>query len=104
MAYAAYRIYRYAKEVESTFSESSEQIIATPTLKPLEESNTAFVSDMFLKSLVVAFAVKYGELLIDLPFNPTGMAAASIIALPTALNIAKWAQRSQADKASASLF
>ena len=93
MAFAAYRIYSYAKEVESTVSQ-----IPNPTPKPLEESNIAFALDMFVKSLSVAFVVKYGELLIDLPFNPTNFAAGSIIALPTALNIAKWAKRSQTDR------
>lgn len=38
--------------------------------------------------------VKWGELLVDFPFDPSYAAAAALILGPTALNAKKWSDRS----------
>ena len=62
--------------------------------KALEETNFDFSRDMFFKSLLVAFVVKYGELFFDAPFNPKAEDALALIIIPTLFNIGKWTARS----------
>lgn len=38
--------------------------------------------------------MKWGELLLDFPFDPSYAAAAALILAPTAFNAKKWADRS----------
>ena len=72
--------------------------------KALEETNFDFSRDMFFKSLLVAFVVKYGELFFDAPFNPKPEDALALIIIPTLFNIGKWATRSnEQTKATGSL-
>ena len=95
LALAAYRISKFESGVAdgdvSSGTPSSGRVA-----KPLEESDAAFVVDMALRSVLVAVAVKYGELAFDLPFeqNPS-IAAVLIIALGTSVNVLKWVNRSQ---------
>lgn len=42
-----------------------------------------------------AALVKWGELFLDFPFEPTYTAAAALILVPTAFNAYKWAERSK---------
>lgn len=105
LALAAYRISKFEPGVTDG-DVSSETPSSGRVAKPLEESDAAFVVDMALRSVLVAVAVKYGELAFDLPFeqNPS-IAAALIIALGTSVNVLKWVSRSQEqEQASPAVF
>lgn len=128
MALAAYRIYQYAKETttspdtfqalaKTTTTTTTAAIIDTEpgslpmpvpvearagTPKPLEESAPEFALNMIVKSVALAVGIKYGELLLDIPFQPSTSAAAVLIAAPTLANVAKWAARSMDSSESAS--
>ena len=54
---------------------------------PLEKANKDFAVDLLIKSIALALAVKYGSLLIDLPFEPTILSAISLIALGSTRNV-----------------
>jgi len=84
MAFAAYRIYEYEKN----------NPIKKGQLLPLDKSDKDFVAELLLNSFVIAMIVKYGELLIDFPFNPTTSVAAGIIISGTILNSSKYFKRS----------
>ena len=100
LALAAYQIYSYGKEnsTENAAIGTDIPIAGKPSFlqgfKALEETNFDFSRDMFFKSLLVAFVVKYGELFFDAPFNPKGEDALALIIIPTLFNIGKWATRS----------
>jgi hypothetical protein len=94
MAFAAFRIWNYERQRES----SGEDLVRsedTADNAPLSESTPEFWTDMALKSIVAAAAVKYGELLFDFPFEPNTAAVGAFVAVPTMANILKWASRSQ---------
>jgi len=61
-----------------------------------EDGNSQFALKMLLASVTLSVIVKYGELLLDAPFDAGRLsgAAALCIVVPTMLNIAKWAVRS----------
>jgi len=61
-----------------------------------EDSDLGFVGKLLAISLLASFAVKYGELFVDFPFDSATApaTAAAFIAVPTALNMAKWYSRS----------
>ena len=103
LALAAYQIYSYGKENNSesvsTRTDIPVEVVAgKPSFlkgfQALEETNFDFSRDMFFKSLLVAFVVKYGELFFDAPFNPRPEDALLLIIIPTLFNIGKWATRS----------
>jgi hypothetical protein len=102
LALATYQIYSYGKENKSTVkseADSELEVGYSADFKPLEETNIDFGKDMFFKSLLVAFVVKYGELFFDAPFNPQPQDALALIVIPTLLNVGKWASRSKTDPA-----
>ena len=84
MAFAAYRIYEYEKN----------NPIKKGQLLPLDKSDKEFVIELLLNSFVIAVLVKYGELLIDFPFNPTTSVAAGMIISGTILNSSNYFKRS----------
>ena len=84
MAFAAYRIYEYEKN----------NPIKKGQLLPLDKSDKDFVAELLLNSFVIAMIIKYGELLIDFPFNPTTSVAAGIIISGTVLNSSNYFKRS----------
>ena len=98
LALAAYRISQYSPE-----QQQQEQETRSP--KVLEDDDAGFAFDMFVKTVAVAVAVKYGELALELPFldNPSWQAV-TIITLPTLANVGKWAIRSRGDSAEEKLF
>ena len=114
MAIAAFRIYQFETQRGAPFTNSEtgqilqveapeknkrgQQQYAIDALdrSPLLEGGAEFWVNMLLKSVLLAVAVKYGELYLDLPFEPSPVAALVMIGLPTALNIAKWSLRSVA--------
>jgi hypothetical protein len=102
LAVAAYRIYAYGKEQAAASSDgaaaASNGDVALSPAPLLEETDAAFNTDMLLKSLLAAVVVKYGELYVDFPFDVHARDALAIIAVPTALNVAKWAGRAAASK------
>jgi hypothetical protein len=84
MAFAAYRIYDYEKNKE----------LKKSVLVPLEKSDKEFGIELLVTSFIIATAVKYGELLVDFPFNPTSYVAASLIIGGTSFNSLQWIKRS----------
>lgn len=112
MALAAYRIFKYEDDLKSAsamqpdiLSNDANIDLQVSTIEeganklvPLQEGDITFTTDIFIKSLVVAVAVKYGELWVDFPFDPSAPVAAAIIALPTVTNILKWAERSRSER------
>ena len=114
LALAAYSIYSYGKENESSVvqqptSQTSAvggemQFISTANeFKPLEETNFEFGKDLLFKSVLVAFVVKYGELFFDAPFQAKPEDALALIIIPTLFNVFKWTARSRSDKDSTAL-
>jgi hypothetical protein len=93
MAFAAYRIYQYAKDNQMKPATEGEESYPNPF--PLQESNQSFAIETIVKSIVAAIAVKYGELYFDFPFNPNLLVATSLIGVPTMANVAKWTARSK---------
>lgn len=54
-----------------------------------------FYGQILAITMVGAAVVKWGELYLDFPFDPSYAAAAALILGPTALNAKKWADRSK---------
>ncbi|KAJ1414902.1 hypothetical protein B484DRAFT_335101 [Ochromonadaceae sp. CCMP2298] len=101
MATAAYRIYSYEKDVLQTSAEKKDdQALMQSYMQgnnvplPLPEGDAAFWSSMFVKSALVALIVKYGELFVDFPFDPTVPLALAFVLAPTGINVLKWGSRS----------
>lgn len=90
MALAAWRIYAYEKQ--------RGEAPPAAAAAPLPESDTKFLLEMLAKSLAISFAVKYGELAFDFPFEAStnSLLAGALIGLPTLANVAKWKIRSDA--------
>jgi len=59
-----------------------------------EDTDFVFVGKLAAISVAGAFAVKYGSLLIDAPFEADIRVALGIIFIPTGFNILKWIYRS----------
>lgn len=79
LAYSAYRIYNYEKNIEAADPAQDPSQLANTKVS----SNVAFWTDAAFKSLVAAALVKYGELYLDFPFDPSSTIAAMIIAAST---------------------
>lgn len=100
MALAAFRIFDFEKNrSDETVSQTSKSdaitVVTLPTpIKPLPESDTAFAAQLFVKSLAVAFIVKYGELFLDFPFDASNEAALAALSISPLYNCFKWAWRS----------
>ena len=89
MALAAYRIYEYEKNKKNDNDNTKIKQI------PLEQSDKEFATDLLVNTAVAAFIVKYGELFVDFPFNPTTSAAALMIGGGTLFVSLKWYNRSK---------
>lgn len=57
-------------------------------------SDVPFYGQILAITVVGAALVKWGELLVDFPFDPSYTAAAVLILGPTILNAKKWSDRS----------
>lgn len=98
MAVATYRIFSAAGEPEKKYkSYESKALVGFEDLgENLEgDSNILFFLKVFGLSALGSAVVKWGSLYLDAPFDASLAVALSIIAVPTALNMAKWAVRSQ---------
>jgi len=60
------------------------------------ESEVAYFGKLTALCIAASALVKWGELQLDFPFEPTYPAAFALIGVPTALNILTWIQRSRA--------
>lgn len=77
--------------------EDSDAAAAAPALRAAKEegpSDAALLGKLGLMTLVSAYAVKYGELALGLPFEPNAAAAVAMVALPPALLAAFYAKAS----------
>eukprot|EP01041_Mallomonas_annulata_P004292 gene4292-8532_t len=94
MAYSAYRIFQFENSKSSqTTDPSSGTVSGTAsdtnvlpsqwTSKPLEESDKALAIKILGTSIIGAILVKYGELFLDLPFDPQWYAPLAIIGTTT---------------------
>ncbi|CAM9626725.1 unnamed protein product [Ascophyllum nodosum] len=97
MAFATWRIWQAGKEAW-TGDEAEEA--AAVTSREGDSSSSSWREDLSFYGQIVgitvagAALVKWGELLVDFPFNPSYAAAAVLILGPTALNAKKWWDRS----------
>ena len=87
MALAAYRIYDYEKNKKNDKTEVKQL--------PLEKSDKEFGIELLVNTAVIALVIKYGELFVDFPFNPTTSAAALMIGGGTVFNSFRWYNRSK---------
>ena len=124
-AYAAYRIaISNGWKLESSslssfipssmneFLDSNDKKLNEETTKAEEESSSligfedlgdalsndndyTFLFKLFAGCAVASYAIKYGELLFDFPFDANVFLAFSVIGIPSALNAFKWYKRSQ---------
>ena len=65
-----------------------------------------FLGKLFVVSLGASYAVKYLELLSNVPFDTANAPTVALlaIAIPTALNCAKWLARSTGDNDAFEMF
>lgn len=103
LAAAAYRISQSEKKTtaahKSVSSQSEKRNISLVGFEDLavqlqQDSNAKFLLKLFGISCVGSSLVKWGSLAIDAPFEPTLALSLGIIVVPTVLNMAKWAVRS----------
>eukprot|EP00611_Tribonema_gayanum_P019384 TRINITY_DN3348_c0_g1_i1.p1 TRINITY_DN3348_c0_g1~~TRINITY_DN3348_c0_g1_i1.p1 ORF type:complete len:401 (-),score=103.01 TRINITY_DN3348_c0_g1_i1:104-1306(-) len=98
MAAATYRIWQAAKAGDLQAGEPV-------TVDPSEANDATFYGQLVAMTVIGAALVKWGELLVDFPFEPTYATAAALIFGPTAFNVYKWYERSQKpDSAVTGLF
>jgi len=60
-----------------------------------KDNDYTFLLKLFGGCAILSYAVKYGELLVDFPFEPSLGLGVTFVALPSALNAFKWYKRSQ---------
>lgn len=106
MAFAAYRIWNAGSTTLNSESASSTSDPSAAKNAPLvgfedlgealeKDSVWTFVGKLFLLSAIGSAVVKWGSLYVDGVFDPSPLAALSLIFIPTGLNVAKWAVRSR---------
>ena len=69
-----------------------------------KESNVVLAAKLSAATLLTSYLVKYGELGLDLPFNPNAFAGAAIVLGIPAITGAQYYQKSQAEGGEMSLF
>jgi len=97
--YATYRIYQWACEnpgAQPPLAPSPAAPAAVPAAGGLD-SEGKYLWSLFALVAGMSAAVKWGELAIDLPFEPSIGAALAIVGGLSALNVATWLQRSSSD-------
>lgn len=97
MAAAAFRIFKGGATAQSSAAGGSVPLVGFEDLgESLEsDSNTAFLTKVFVLSAIGSAAVKWGSLYIDQPFEPSLAVALALIFVPTGLNMMKWIVRSR---------
>lgn len=73
-------------------------------LTEAKESNVVLVAKLSAVTLLTSYIVKYGELGLDLPFNPNPIAGAAIVLGIPAITGVQYYQKSQAEGGEMSLF
>jgi hypothetical protein len=86
-----------SKATDSPSSSSSWMMVGFEDLGPAFAADTdaTFVIKLFVGCTVASYAVKYGELLLDFPFDADIYVALAIIFSSSALNAFKWLKRSE---------
>ena len=84
---AAYSIYQISSAPAKEEGKEEIPLRRNPqqTMDDMMESDFTFFTKAVLVCFASAFVVKYGSLLVSLPFNPDGKAAASLVLIPTAI-------------------
>ncbi len=82
LAFAAYRIFRSASEKVDMVQSNS------PSLKL--ESEPAYLFSLLASSAIGSAFIKWGELYLHAPFDPSLALALSMILIPTLVNVVKW--------------
>eukprot|EP00978_Attheya_sp_CCMP212_P015651 scaffold40342_cov61-Attheya_sp.AAC.4 len=59
------------------------------------DNDYSFLLKLFFGSALASYAIKYGELLFDFPFNPDVYLSFAVVGVPSALNAFKWYKRSK---------
>ncbi|CAN0292458.1 unnamed protein product [Pylaiella littoralis] len=103
MAFATWRVWQAGKkqwEGDGLEEEAAAAAAAAAAASADEESwslgdDVPFYGQILAITMVGAAVVKWGELYLDFPFDPSYAAAAALILGPTALNAKKWADRSK---------
>lgn len=91
--YAAYRIFEYASANPSgNLGEAAGKAAAAGL-----ESEASYFGKLTALCVAASALVKWGELQLDFPFEPSYPAALAMIGVPTALNVLTWVQRSRSD-------
>lgn len=73
-------------------------------LTEAKDSNAILIAKLSVLTLLTSYIVKYGELGLDLPFNPNPFAGAAIVLAIPAITGASFYQKSQAEGGEMSLF
>ncbi|CAN0203275.1 unnamed protein product [Ectocarpus sp. 6 AP-2014] len=102
MAFAMWRVWQAGKqEWRGDEVEEAEAAAAAAAAASEGEASSSlgddvpFYGQVLAITVVGAALVKWGELYLDFPFQPSYAAAAALILGPTALNAKKWADRSK---------
>lgn len=89
LAFAAYRIFSSASDLESsTGGSKSQETKLNPNFKL--ESGTAYLISLLVSSGIGSAFIKWGELYLRTPFDPSLGVALSMVLLPTCANVIKW--------------
>ncbi|CAM9631540.1 unnamed protein product [Ectocarpus sp. 13 AM-2016] len=101
MAFATWRVWQAGKEEWRGDEVEEAEAAAAAAAASEREASSSFGDDVPFYGQVLAITVvgaalvKWGELYLDFPFEPSYAAAAALILGPTALNAKKWADRSK---------
>ncbi|CAM9592378.1 unnamed protein product [Chrysoparadoxa australica] len=76
-------------------------VVAEPAASTDDAGPDLTLLKVTLISVLASYATKYGEVLLDFPFDPDWRAPALMIGIPATLNVIKWAQRSRQDSTAA---
>ena len=60
-----------------------------------DDADPAFLLKLFAGCAVASYAIKYGEILFDFPYEADARLGLAAIAVPSALNAYKWSRRSK---------
>ena len=100
--YAAYRIFEYARDnpapnpADVSAQGGGQAAAAGGAGAGGLESEAAYFGKLTALCVAASALVKWGELQLDFPFEPTYTGAFALIGVPTLLNILTWVQRSKA--------
>ena len=93
--YAAYRIFVYASENPRPLpSQAAADLKPADYIPRLSGGEGKYLASLSALVIGISAAVKWGELLSDVPFNPGMGTALGIIGVLTLANVATWLERS----------